>query len=83
MIANRGRCGSFPGGLSGICARSDGAVRITVWAREWLDEFWREDEKGKMALLLGKGVEGICNREMEDVGECVLYWLGRWWQRRK
>ena len=36
-----------------------------------------------MALLLGKGVEGICNRVMEDVGECVLYWLGRWWQRMK
>ena len=29
-----------------------------------------------MALLLGKG-EGMCNRVMEVVGECVLYWLGR------
>ena len=28
-------------------------------------------------------MEGICNRVMEDVGECVLYWFGRWWQRRK
>ena len=36
-----------------------------------------------MALLLGKGVGGICNRVMQDVGECVLYWLGRWWQRGK
>ena len=36
-----------------------------------------------MALLLGKGVVGICNRVMEDVRVCVLYWLGRWWQRRK
>ena len=35
-----------------------------------------------MALLLGKGVEDIRNRVMEYVGECVLYWLGRWWQRR-
>ena len=42
----------------------------------WLDEFWKLDEEGRMALLLGKGV-GICNRMMEDVGECVLYWLGR------
>ena len=36
-----------------------------------------------MALLLGKGVEGICSKVMEDVGGCVLYWLGRWWLRRK
>ena len=34
-----------------------------------------------MALLLGKGVEGICN--MEDVGEYISYRFGRWWQRRK
>ena len=46
-------------------------VRI-VGVREWLDEFWRVDEKGKVELLLGKGVEGICNRVMEDVGECIL-----------
>ena len=25
-------------------------------SREWLDEFWRVDEEGKVALLLGKGV---------------------------
>ena len=33
-------------------------------AREWLDEFWREDEEGEVVLLLGKEVEGIhvCNR---------------------
>ena len=52
-------------------------------AREWLDEFWGVDEEGKVILLLGKGVEGRCNRVMADVGECVLYWLGGWWQRRK
>ena len=32
-----------------------------VGAREWLDEFWRVDEQGKVTLLLGKGVEGVCN----------------------
>ena len=48
-----------------------------------MDEFWREDEKGKMSLILGNGVEGIGNIVMEDVGEYILYWLGRWWQRRK
>ena len=42
----------------------------------WEIEFWRVDEEGKVTLLLGKGEEGICNRVMEDVGECVLYWLG-------
>ena len=28
-----------------------------VGAGEWLDEFWRVDEEGKVLLLLGKGVE--------------------------
>ena len=50
----------------------DDVCRIVV-AREWLDEFWRVDEERKVALLFGKWVEGICNRVMEDVGECVLY----------
>ena len=27
--------------------------------------------------------EGVRNRVMDVVGECVVYWLGRWWQRRK
>ena len=48
-----------------------------------MDEFWRVDEEGMVTLLLEKWVEGICNRVMEEVGECVLYCLGRWWQRRK
>ena len=29
------------------------------------------DEEEKVALLLGKGVEGICNIVMADVGESV------------
>ena len=49
-------------------------------AREWLDESWGVDEERKVALVLGEGVEGICNSVMEDVGECVLYWVGRWCQ---
>ena len=35
----------------------DDVCRI-VGAREWLGEFWRVDEEGEVALLLGKGVEG-------------------------
>ena len=34
-------------------------------------------------IAVGKKVEGICNRVMEYKGVCVLYWLSRWWQRRK
>ena len=49
-----------------------------VEAREWLDEFWMVDEEGMVTLLLGKVVKGVCNRVMEEVGECLLYWLGRW-----
>ena len=54
-----------------------------VGAIEWLVEFWGAEEEGKVALLLGNGVEDICNKVMEVVGECVSYWLGIWWQRRK
>ena len=30
-----------------------------------------------MALLLGKGVKGVCNWVMV-VGKCIMYSLGRW-----
>ena len=30
-----------------------------------------------MALLLRKGMEGICNTVMEEVGECIVYSLDR------
>ena len=32
------------------------------------------DEEGKVALLMGKGVEGVCNRVMEDVASA--YYIG-------
>ena len=31
-------------------------------AREWLDGFQEVDKKVKMALLLGKEAEGVCNK---------------------
>ena len=37
----------------------------------------------KVALLLGKGLEGVSGTVMEEVGECTMYWIGKWWQRRK
>ena len=30
-----------------------------------------------MTLLLGKGVEGVSDNVMK-VGECVMYWIGKW-----
>ena len=50
---------------------------VKLWGQEWLDEFWRVDEEGKVALLLEKGVDGIRDRE------CGRMFIGRWWQRRK
>ena len=29
-----------------------------------------------MALLLGKGVEGVSDTVMEEVGECIMHWMG-------
>ena len=40
-----------------------------------------QGRKGGIGVV--NGVEGICNRVMEDVGVSVLYWLDKWWQRRK
>ena len=40
-------------------------------------------KESRVALLLGKGVERISDTVMEEVGECILYWIGKWWQRRK
>ena len=42
-------------------------------AGEWLNEFGKVDKEEK--VLLEKGVEGVRNRMMEKVGECLLYWL--------
>ena len=49
----------------------DDVCRI-VGTRVWLDEFWTVDEEGKVALLLGREVEGICNRVMAEVGVCIV-----------
>ena len=62
----------------------DGLVLLCVelWGPEsgWMD-FGEWTRRERWHCFWEKG-EGICNR-VEDVGECVLYWLGRCWQRRK
>ena len=32
---------------------------------------WKVCKEGKVALLLGKGVEGVSDIVMEEVGECI------------
>ena len=52
MIASRGGCGSFPGGLWGY--ESSG----------WMNFESRRGRNG--CIVLERGVEAICNRAMED-----------------
>ena len=40
-------------------------------------------KEGKVALLLGKGVEGISDTVVVEVGDCIMHWMEKWWQRRK
>ena len=47
-----------------------------VGAREWLDEFWKVDEERKVILLLGKGVEGICNKSDGGCGRGCIVLVG-------
>ena len=32
----------------------------------------------KVALLFRKGVEGVSDTLMEEVGKCVMYWIGKY-----
>ena len=54
---------------------------VELWGLE-SDDFWRVDEEGKVVLVL-EWRAYVSSRVMEVVGECVVYWLGRWWPRRK
>ena len=59
-------------------------VRRIVEAGVWLEEYGRVCKEGKVALLLGKGVEGVSDIVMEEVGECICIGIiGKWWQRSK
>ena len=39
-----------------------------------MDECTKE---GKIALLLGKSMERVSDTVVEEVGECVIYWIWR------
>ena len=28
-------------------------------------------------------MEGVSDTVVEEVGECVMHWKGKWWERRK
>ena len=38
--------------------------------------------KGMVVLLLGKGVKGMGNEMMVEVGRCIMCWL-KCWHRKK
>ena len=42
---------------------------------------WKNVQGWKGGIAFGDGMEGVTL--MEEVGECVKYWMGKWWQRRK
>ena len=45
---------------------------------------WRNMEvckESKIAALLGKGVEGVSDRVMEE-SKCDMYWILKWWLRK-
>ena len=46
-------------------------------AGKWLDKFGEMSNEGKVTLLLGKGVEGVSEILLEEVGELAGHWLGK------
>ncbi len=47
-------------------------VCLIVGGGEWLDELHRVEEEVKVALLLWKGVEGVCNIVMVELVLCSV-----------
>ena len=58
-------------------------IRQMEGTQEWIDEYGRVGDEGKMALLLGRSIKSL-EREVGDrVDECVMEEVKKWWQRRK
>ena len=53
-----------------------------IWLGSWRGRgrklFGKRLEKVVMKFTVGKGVEGISKIVLEEVGEGVMYWLGKW-----
>ena len=52
-------------------------MKRIVGAGEWLEEHGRVFKEGKVVLLFGKGMEGVNDIVMEEVGECIMYLIGK------
>ena len=35
-----------------------------------------------MAWLLWKGLERVSDTVLVEMSVCIMYWIGKWWQRR-
>ena len=51
--------------------------------QEWIDEYGRVGDEGKLALLLGRNVKSLEREVGNRVDECVMEEVRKWWQRRK
>ena len=52
-----------------------------VGIEEWLEEYGSVCTEDMVAWLLWKGLERVSDTVMEEVGVCIVYWIGKWWQR--
>ncbi len=50
---------------------------------EWLEEYYRAEDGGKTALLLGRRVEGMADQEVARVNDWVVEEVTKCWKRRK
>ena len=62
-------CGEFE---RDRCVVAD-EVSIIIGTGECLEEYGRVCKKDKVEMLLGKGVEGVSDTVMKEVGECIMW----------
>ena len=67
--------------LTIVCSGDQNTRREgTQIINNWLEEYWRAEEEGKMALLLGRSIQGDAGARVD---ECVMEEVLKWWLRRK